>query len=41
MTRRPFLPVEPPGRSVVPISTRHYRDVPLRALVEAKAGQTV
>ncbi len=41
MTRRSFLPVEPPGRSVTPISTRHYRDVPLRALIEAKAGQTV
>jgi glucosyl-3-phosphoglycerate synthase len=41
MTRRSFLPVEPPGRSVTPISTRHYRDVSLRALIEAKAGQTV
>src|SRR5918997_1918587 len=33
---RSFLPIEPPGRSVMPIMTRHYRDVPLRALCEAK-----
>lgn len=38
---RSFLPIEPPGRSVTPITTRHYRDVPLRALVEAKGDQIV
>jgi glucosyl-3-phosphoglycerate synthase len=38
---RSFLPIEPPGRSVTPITTRHYRDVPLRALVEAKGDQLV
>jgi glucosyl-3-phosphoglycerate synthase len=38
---RSFLPIEPPGRSVTPIMTRHYRDVPLRALCEAKGDQTV
>jgi len=41
MTRRSFLPVEPPGRSVTPIATRHYRDVPLRDLIEAKDDRTV
>jgi glucosyl-3-phosphoglycerate synthase len=40
-TSRSFLPIEPPGRSVTPIMTRHYRDVPLRALCEAKGDQTV
>ena len=38
---RSFLPIEPPGRSVTPITTRHYRDVPLRVLVEAKGDQIV
>lgn len=38
---RSFLPIEPPGRSVTPITTRHYRDVPLRALVDAKGDQVV
>jgi glucosyl-3-phosphoglycerate synthase len=38
---RSFLPIEPPGRSVTPITTRHYRDVPLRALVDAKGDQIV
>ena len=38
---RSLLPIEPPGRSVTPITTRHYRDVPLRALVEAKGDQVV
>jgi glucosyl-3-phosphoglycerate synthase len=38
---RSILPIEPPGRSVTPIMTRHYRDVPLRALCEAKGDQTV
>ena len=35
--RRSLLPIEPPLRSVTPIATRHYRDVPLRALVEDAA----
>jgi glucosyl-3-phosphoglycerate synthase len=39
--RRSLLPIEPPSRSVTPIATRHYRDVPLRALVEAKGDQIV
>jgi glucosyl-3-phosphoglycerate synthase len=39
--RRSLLPIEPPSRSVTPIATRHYRDVPLRALVEAKGDQVV
>jgi|SoiMethySBSTD1v2_1073268.scaffolds.fasta_scaffold02896_20 glucosyl-3-phosphoglycerate synthase len=38
---RSFLPIEPPGRSVTPITTRHYRDVPLRDLVAAKGDQVV
>jgi glucosyl-3-phosphoglycerate synthase len=38
---RSLLPIEPPGRSVTPIMTRHYRDVPLRALRAAKGDQTV
>jgi glucosyl-3-phosphoglycerate synthase len=41
MTRRSFLPVEPPGRSVTPIATSHYRDVSLRDLIEAKGDQAV
>ncbi|HEX6418068.1 MAG TPA: glucosyl-3-phosphoglycerate synthase [Acidimicrobiales bacterium] len=42
MTRRRSLPpIQPPGRSVTPIATRHYRDVPLRTLVEAKGDQVV
>ena len=39
--RRSLPPIEPPGRSITPIATRHYRDVPLRALVEAKGDQVV
>lgn len=39
--RRSLPPIEPPGRSITPIVTRHYRDVPLRALVEAKGDQIV
>ena len=39
MTPRRSLPsIAAPGRSVNPIATRHYRDVPLRRLVEAKAA---
>ncbi|HEX5365911.1 MAG TPA: glucosyl-3-phosphoglycerate synthase [Acidimicrobiales bacterium] len=38
---RSSLPIEPPGRSVTPITTRHYRDVPLRDLVAAKGEQVV
>jgi glucosyl-3-phosphoglycerate synthase len=40
-THRSFLSIEPPGRSVTSITTRHYRDVSLRALCEAKGDQTV
>jgi glucosyl-3-phosphoglycerate synthase len=39
--RRSIPPIAPPGRSITPIATRHYRDVPLRALVEAKGDQVV
>lgn len=42
MTRRRSLPpIEPPARSITPITTRHYRDVPLRDLVDAKGDQVV
>jgi glucosyl-3-phosphoglycerate synthase len=37
MTNRRSPPsIASPGRSATPIATRHYRDVPLRRLVEAK-----
>jgi glucosyl-3-phosphoglycerate synthase len=39
--RRSLPPIEPPGRSITPIATRHYRDVPLRDLMAAKGDQTV
>ncbi|HET6949031.1 MAG TPA: glucosyl-3-phosphoglycerate synthase [Acidimicrobiales bacterium] len=40
MTKRRSLPsIAPPGRSFTPIETRHYRDVPLRAMVAAKRDQ--
>jgi glucosyl-3-phosphoglycerate synthase len=39
--RRSLLPIQPPGRSITPIATRHYRDLPLRALVEAKGDEVV
>jgi glucosyl-3-phosphoglycerate synthase len=38
---RSFLPIEPPDRSITPIATRHYRDVPLRDLVAAKGDHVV
>jgi glucosyl-3-phosphoglycerate synthase len=38
---RSFLPIEPPDRSITPITTRHYRDVPLRDLVAAKGDHIV
>jgi glucosyl-3-phosphoglycerate synthase len=39
MTNRRSPPsITAPGRSTTPIATRHYRDVPLRRLVEAKAA---
>ncbi len=39
--RRSLPPIEPPGRSITPIATRHYRDVPLRDLIAAKGDQVV
>jgi glucosyl-3-phosphoglycerate synthase len=39
--RRSLPPIEPPGRSITPIATRHYRDVPLRDLMAAKGDQVV
>lgn len=39
--RRSLPPIPPPGRSITPIATRHYRDLPLRALVEAKGDHVV
>jgi glucosyl-3-phosphoglycerate synthase len=39
--RRSLPPIPPPGRSITPIATRHYRDVPLRDLVAAKGDQLV
>jgi glucosyl-3-phosphoglycerate synthase len=39
--RRSLPPIAPPGRSITPITTRHYRDVPLRDLVAAKGDQVV
>src|ERR671916_663685 len=39
--RRSLPPIQPPGRSITPIATRHYRDVPLRDLVAAKGDQLV
>src|SRR5262245_6616833 len=42
MTHRRSPPsIAAPGRSVTPIACRHYRDVPLRRLVEAKADHVV
>jgi glucosyl-3-phosphoglycerate synthase len=42
MTYRRSPPsIAAPGRSVTPIACRHYRDVPLRRLVEAKADHVV
>src|SRR5918996_673140 len=38
---RSFLPIEPPDRSITPITTRHYREVPLRDLVAAKRDHVV
>jgi glucosyl-3-phosphoglycerate synthase len=40
-TRRSLPPIQPPGRSITPIATRHYRDVPLRDLLAAKGDQRV
>ena len=39
--RRSLPPIEPPGRSITPIATRHYRDLPLRDLMAAKEDQVV
>src|ERR671916_433011 len=39
--RRSLPPIQPPGRSITPIATRHYRDVALRELVAAKGDQVV
>src|SRR5918998_502272 len=39
--RRSPPPIQPPGRSITPIATRHYRDVALRDLVAAKGDQVV
>jgi glucosyl-3-phosphoglycerate synthase len=40
-SRRSLPPIAPPRRSITPIATRHYRDVPLRDLVAAKGDQVV
>ena len=39
--RRSLPPIQPPGRSITPIATRHYRDLPLRDLMAAKGDQVV
>src|SRR4029450_8100170 len=42
MTMRRSLPtIAAPDRSAMPIACRHYRDFPLRQLVDAKGDQTV
>jgi glucosyl-3-phosphoglycerate synthase len=38
---RSISSIQPPGRSITPIATRHYRDLPLRDLVAAKGEQVV
>ncbi|HEX6568406.1 MAG TPA: glucosyl-3-phosphoglycerate synthase [Acidimicrobiales bacterium] len=40
-SRRSLPPIEPHGRSITPIVTRHYRDVPLRTLIASKGDQVV